>query len=110
MRTSILKWCLERRGQDGLWGGGGVRASDSLPPPPPRYLGEKRITQALGVGTRPGQKREGVEPSSELGPTTPAPAPAARACLRDRAASCAVNYTPPMGLLGSGALMCGKAS
>lgn len=34
---------------------------------------------------------------------------AARACLRDRAASCAVNYTPPMGLLGSGALMWGKA-
>ena len=34
---------------------------------------------------------------------------AARACLRDWAASCAVNYTPPMGLLGSGALMCGKA-
>lgn len=34
---------------------------------------------------------------------------AARSCLRDWAASCAVNYTPPMGLLGSGALMCGKA-
>lgn len=34
---------------------------------------------------------------------------AARACLRDRAASCAVNYTPPMGLLGSRALMCWKA-
>lgn len=33
----------------------------------------------------------------------------ARACLRDRAESCAVNYTPPKGLLGSGALMCGKA-
>lgn len=30
------------------------------------------------------------------------------ACLRDRAESYAVNYTPLLGLLGSGALMCGE--
>lgn len=39
----------------------------------------------------------------------PSASSTARACLRDRAASCAVNYTPPMGLLGNGALMCRKA-
>lgn len=29
MRTNILKWCLERRGQCGLWSGGEVRISNS---------------------------------------------------------------------------------
>lgn len=56
-----------------------------------------------------GQRREGAGLSLSWDLNNPSASPAARARLRDRAASCAVNYTPPMGLLGSGALMWGKA-
>ena len=88
------------------WGGG-----FSTPCP----LREKRNTQAFGVGTRQGGlgggsgvwSRSRSWDFNSLSASTAGSA--ARSCLRDWAASCAVNYTPPTGLLGSGALMCGKA-
>lgn len=86
-------------------------------PLPLEFLGEKRNTQAFGVGTRQGglgggsgvwsRSRSWSWDFNSLSASTAGTA--ARSCLRDWAASCAVNYTPPMGLLGSGALMCGKA-
>lgn len=86
-------------------------------PPHAQFLGEKRITQAFKVGARwgwGGVGGVGGEEAAGCGAGVQSwdfnsTSTAARACLRDRAASCAVNYTPPMGLLGSRALMCWKA-
>lgn len=67
-RANILKWCLEKRGLCGPWGGGGeaVRASAALPP---QFLGGKGVHPGLQHGDMAGagQKPAGVETESGTG-------------------------------------------